>query len=133
MSSRHTPGPWTKRVVTGSCSTRIYGNGTIICELPFTAGRPNAANARLIAAAPRMRKALELVLGHFTNVNAVGEGEMLREVFRALADSGMDQETLNKAATCLLRGAAPFPFDPEDVKSISAKEGGDSVSREVQT
>ena len=64
MSSKHTPGPWT--VIKNGAGCRDVGTaitGLVTC---FTHGIPDdptdAANARLIAAAPEMLQALTAVV-----------------------------------------------------------------------
>ena len=64
QTAKHTPGPWTYRVVTGTCATRIYGGGKIICEMAYHPGeqRERHANRDLITAAPETAEQRDMLL-----------------------------------------------------------------------
>lgn len=76
------------------------------------------------AAAKQMRKALETVLTWLTNANAMPTSVMVASVFRALGAAGMSKEDLDKAAICVLRGAAPQKqLDDDGVREMLAHHG----------
>ena len=64
--SKHTPGPWFHHGPSGSehtaggfiKSSPERNSGPLICSIYGTDGQPHQANARLIAAAPDLLKAL---------------------------------------------------------------------------
>lgn len=81
-------------------------------------------NAELIIAAPEMRKALENVLTWLTNANAMQTSDMVAGVFRALLLAGVDKDQLDKAAICILRGAASQKqLDDDGVRQMLAHHG----------
>ena len=76
MSANHTPGPWAVGALT-DCTVTAGRNGLHVAY-PATIGMGHAveANARLIAAAPDLLKALERILyAHDTGNNGASMGE----------------------------------------------------------
>jgi hypothetical protein len=64
MNTKHTPGPWFTDVADPAfVNYNIYASDTKICTMGIDMGvEEEAANARLIAAAPDMLEALEIAL-----------------------------------------------------------------------
>lgn len=75
-TQKHTPGPWEVRD-----SVDVYSGGRHVCDCSgadsvLHVGLENAANARLIAAAPDLLEALDDVTAALESVLAHFEGEM---------------------------------------------------------
>lgn len=73
-----------------------------------------------------LSSALETVLTWLTNANAMPTNAMVANVFRALGAAGMSKEDLDKAAICLMRGAAPnttLKPDDDGVREMLARHG----------
>lgn len=63
MSAQHTPGPWQVRSLAPNIALQIVGSHIVIAALPTLNNEPWApANARLIAAAPKLLAALQVIL-----------------------------------------------------------------------
>ncbi len=68
-----------------------------------------------------LRGSLETVLTWLTNANAMPTHEMVSSVFKGLAAAGMSHDDLDKAAICILRGAAPQKqLDDDGVRDMLA-------------
>lgn len=65
--SKHTPGPWEVRKNEPWVIAKAYGNmkSVVHLNLPIEQSEEQRANARLIAAAPDLLEALELMLDRF--------------------------------------------------------------------
>jgi len=85
---KHTPGPWTTHLdnsdlaMNGIGTVSVNGPKGIVCCCEESSIEGTESNARLIAAAPEMLEALELVLNDNRLMNA-----MTREQARAILDS----------------------------------------------
>jgi len=62
--SEHTPGPWSIRVATGTCDREISGGkvGVAVVPYKYATTEMRAANARLIAAAPKLLLATKTMI-----------------------------------------------------------------------
>jgi hypothetical protein len=64
----HTPGPWHL----GRADLVSGADGSIVCDVqterPYPVTKRNAADARLIAAAPELYEALQRITDHFASV-----------------------------------------------------------------
>lgn len=78
MTPKHTPGPWRVTLAYSNAHNclDVWGNGLLIAECRHYKVDPgmSAANANLIAAAPDMLAALQLI-----NVDKDGDGFVCRE------------------------------------------------------
>lgn len=75
---KHTNGPWTIKVSEVQLDhTRVISeHGTLICQLVMSP-KTDEANARLIASAPEMFNALELVLNDDRLMNAMNRDQAI--------------------------------------------------------
>lgn len=77
--TQHTKGPWTvefpTRAYNASAKSFIIGNGVVLAEISYGMENENAANARLIAAAPELLELLTLALPY------VDEGERFNKSY----------------------------------------------------
>jgi len=73
-----TPGPWRYDYAPGYCGEIIAANGTSVGSF---VDEPNAANARLIAAAPALLTALQVLV----DSGGIGPESMYRDAREAIA------------------------------------------------
>ena len=79
MKTQHTPGPWHD---CGGAICKVYVNKPEDCEMvPITYGPYEQADARLIAAAPDLLEALEMVMEKYSK-NL--DGFAFEQVFQAI-------------------------------------------------
>jgi hypothetical protein len=92
MTSKHTPGPWE---IDREVRTSINMGAKHIALVNFynspdaernVSGEEHEANVRLIAAAPELLDALEMVLGKMPDWNQAGE--TVQQIKAALAKAG---------------------------------------------
>lgn len=82
--TQHTPVPWK---LDGGHSSRVYlidGKDGAVGELVFADTR-NPADARLIAVAPELLKALQVMLRDYAAVHDIGDVEMQPAIYQARA------------------------------------------------
>ena len=85
--SKHTPGPWTLSSVTcksGRNKLALSSSKARICDISVYEDE-DRANARLIAAAPELYEACEILLKRFGKVSSIGTGGLYDIVDRARA------------------------------------------------
>lgn len=117
-----TPGPWR---VSGDYGNKDqhpsltiesdFGQITKVLSENCDVDEQVIADAKLIAAAPKMFSALDYVLCWMTNANVIEPHQLAAKVIEALKDAGMDVERLDDAAIAMMRGAAaPFADETRD-------------------
>jgi hypothetical protein len=62
---KHTPGPWEAKRETDYVPAQVWAAGRQLAEVYGESREPRAANARLIAAAPELLKALQNIIVEF--------------------------------------------------------------------
>lgn len=80
MASNHTPGPWEIHPW-GDADIEIVANDTTVCNVPgfndeTTDPSATTANAKLIAAAPELLNALEVMVASFAGAMGLDENDL---------------------------------------------------------
>ena len=112
-AAQHTPGPWRYceqphplEKYQPLIGYAVFGGEGTICDI-FPHPYPvyvSEANARLIAAAPTMYSALQIILSWASNQNAYDITTVVARVIDALRDAGMDPKELDSAAIAMMSG-----------------------------
>ena len=81
--TKHTPGPWTLKHF-DECQTVVIGDGVTLAIVSVGEGRPNGeANARLIAAAPELLAAANLI--HHAYASSTTNDELFQRISRPIS------------------------------------------------
>jgi hypothetical protein len=118
MTTRFTPGPWKLDPVAADDNdykprtvSEVFQNDSphkyrVADVYAWGSAGERDATAQLIAAAPDMHDALEMVMAWMTNVNVAEPHEIAAKVINALKAAGYDRNALDFAAMAMISGAA---------------------------
>jgi hypothetical protein len=88
MKPTHTPGPWSPVANFHQTGRICDDEGNVVAEIPYHQDKWSAQNARLIAAAPEMLEALEMMIEVVENSNLTSsQGYIYNAIIPAMYDA----------------------------------------------